>query len=111
MVIASKVKARPDSTNLQELKTSSKAVAESTAQVIATCRALSTQMESLDSKVDISQLSLIQSRRMEMDVQIRVLSLETQLEKERQQLFELRKMQYGGGGGASDQQVGDSGQK
>ena len=43
-MIASKVKARPESENLQELKASSKAVADSTAQVIATCRALSNQV-------------------------------------------------------------------
>ena len=41
MVIASKVKARSDSNNLQNLKSSSKVVAEATAQVIATCRTIS----------------------------------------------------------------------
>ena len=111
MVIASKVKARPDSDNLQELKSSSKAVAESTAQVIATCRALSAQADSRDARVDFGQLSLIQSRRLEMDIQIRVLSLESQLTKERQQLFELRKAQYGSGAAEGKQVVAQDGEK
>ena len=96
MVIASKVKARPESTNLGELKTTSKSVAESTAQVIATCRALSNE-DAQDSNLDLSTLSVHQSKRLEMEIQIKVLSLETQLEKQRQQLFELRKMQYSSG--------------
>ena len=47
-----------------------------------------------EQEVDITQLSVIQSKRLEMEIQIKVLSLETQLEKQRQQLFELRKTQY-----------------
>lgn len=94
VVIASKVKARPESENLQELKASSKAVADSTAQVIATCRAISNQVDPPEQEVDITQLSVIQSKRLEMELQIKVLSLETQLERQRQQLFELRKTQY-----------------
>ena len=93
MVIASKVKARSDSNKLQTLKTSSKVVAESTAQVIATCRTISST-EGNEETNDFSSLSVHQSKRLEMEIQIKVLELETQLEKQRQKLFSLRKLQY-----------------
>ena len=94
MVIASKVKARPESENLHGLKSTSKSVAESTAQVIATCRALGNEAYAAAETVDLSTLSVHQTKRLEMEIQVKVLSLETQLEKQREQLFELRKMQY-----------------
>ena len=52
------------------------------------------QVDPPEQEVDITQLSVIQSKRLEMELQIKVLSLETQLERQRQQLFELRKTQY-----------------
>ena len=93
MVIASKVKARTDSEKLQHLKTSSKVVAESTAQVIATCRTIS-NTDGVEENNDFSTLSVHQSKRLEMEIQIKVLELETQLEKQREKLFSLRKLQY-----------------
>ena len=93
MVIASKVKARSDSNKLQTLKTSSKVVAESTAQVIATCRTIS-NTDGIEENNDFSSLSVHQSKRLEMEIQIKVLEFETQLDKQRQKLFSLRKLQY-----------------
>lgn len=93
MVIASKVKARSDSNNLQSLKSSSKVVAEATAQVIATCRTIN-NAGNAEENTDFSSLSVHQSKRFEMEIQIKVLELETQLEKQRQKLFSLRKLQY-----------------
>ena len=43
---------------------------------------------------DFSALSVHQSKRLEMEIQIKVLELETQLEKQREKLFSLRKLQY-----------------
>merc|ERR1719211_233506 len=93
MVIASKVKARTESEKLQHLKTSSKVVAESTAQVIATCRTIG-NTDGMEESNDFSTLSVHQSKRLEMEIQIKVLELETQLEKQREKLFSLRKLQY-----------------
>lgn len=93
MVIASKVKARSDSEKLQNLKTSSKTVAESTAEVIATCRTIN-NADGVEENNDLRKLSVHQSKRLEMEIQIKVLELETQLGKEREKLFSLRKLQY-----------------
>ena len=93
MVIASKVKARSDSEKLKHLKSSSKDVAESTAQVIATCRTVSNACEN-DDNADFSSLSVHESKKKEMEIQIEVLTLETQLERQRKNLFSLRKLQY-----------------
>ena len=45
-------------------------------------------------KLDFEKLSFHQSKRLEMEIQIKVLELETNLQKERQKLFSLRKLQY-----------------
>ena len=94
MVIASKVKARAESEKLQNLKSSSKVVAESTAQVIATCKTINNDKEDGEKDEDFTTLSVHQSKRLEMEIQIKVLELETQLEKQREKLFSLRKLQY-----------------
>jgi huntingtin interacting protein 1 len=92
MVVASKVKARKDSTNLAALSLASKRVAEATGQVIATSRACHADAE--NEAVDLEKLSVHQSKKLEMEIQIKVLQLETQLERERKKLFSLRKLQY-----------------
>lgn len=94
MVLASKVKAKQGSQKLVALSSSSKSVGEATAQVIATCRACASQLAESEQEVDLSQLSVHQSKRLEMEVQIKVLELETMLEKQRQKLFAIRKLQY-----------------
>lgn len=44
--------------------------------------------------MDFSKLSLTQAKRLEMDSQVRVLELDSQLEKERRKLADLRKIHY-----------------
>jgi len=92
MVVASKVKARKESSNLAGLSAASKKVAEATAQVIATSRACRADAE--NEALDLEKLSVHQSKKLEMEIQIKVLELETQLERERKKLFTLRKLQY-----------------
>ena len=67
-------------------------VAEATAQVIATSRACYSAAE--NEGVDLEKLSFHQGKRLEMEIQIKVLELDAQLERERQKLFSLRKRQY-----------------
>ncbi len=94
MVLASRVKARPQSEKLDQLSASSKSVAEATAKVIATCRACALQVAESEDDIDLMSLTVHQSKRLEMEVQIRVLELETLLEKQRSKLFAIRKHQY-----------------
>ena len=94
MVLASRVKARKESVKLDHLSSSSKSVAEKTAVVVATARACASQMDESENEVDLMALSVHQSKRLEMEVQIKVLELETTLEKQRKKLFDIRKHQY-----------------
>merc|ERR1719273_3066374 len=94
MVLASRVKARKESEKLDHLSSSSKSVAEKTAFVVATARACASQMAESENEVDLMALSVHQSKRLEMEVQIKVLELETTLEKQRKKLFVIRKQSY-----------------
>ena len=49
---------------------------------------------SLISDLDFSNMTLHQAKRGEMESQVRVLELESELEKERQRLSELRRQHY-----------------
>jgi huntingtin interacting protein 1 len=75
-------------------------VAEATAQVIATSRACHSAAE--NEGVDLEKLSFHQGKRMEMEIQIKVLELENRLELERKKLFSLRKRQYAANNGDDD---------
>lgn len=44
--------------------------------------------------MDFSSLSLHKTKKMEMDVQVKVLELEKALEQAKQQLYKLRKQHY-----------------
>merc|ERR1719273_2359040 len=94
MVLASRVKARKESEKMDHLSSSSKTVAEKTAFVVATARACASHMTERENEIDLMALSVHQSKRLEMEVQIKVLELETTLEKQRKKLFEIRKHQY-----------------
>ena len=94
MVLASKVKAKKGSQKLEVLSSTSKAVGEATSRVIATCRALSSHLTNQENQVDLMALSVHQTKRLEMEVQVKVLELENMLEKEREKLFAIRKHQY-----------------
>ncbi|XP_075420990.1 huntingtin-interacting protein 1 isoform X2 [Tenrec ecaudatus] len=93
LVAASKVKADKDSPNLAQLQQASRGVNQATAGVVASTISGKSQIEETDS-MDFSSLTLTQIKRQEMDSQVRVLELETKLQKERQKLGELRKKHY-----------------
>ncbi|XP_032071668.1 huntingtin-interacting protein 1 isoform X2 [Thamnophis elegans] len=97
LVAASKVKADKDSVNLSKLQIASRGVNQATARVVASTKSGKSQIQEKDS-MDFSDMTLTQMKRQEMDSQVRVLELESQLQKERQRLGELRKKHYELGG-------------
>ncbi|XP_070591133.1 huntingtin-interacting protein 1 isoform X2 [Erythrolamprus reginae] len=97
LVAASKVKADKDSINLNKLQIASRGVNQATARVVASTKSGKSQIQEKDS-MDFSDMTLTQIKRQEMDSQVRVLELESQLQKERQRLGELRKKHYELGG-------------
>ncbi|XP_038669737.1 huntingtin-interacting protein 1 isoform X4 [Scyliorhinus canicula] len=93
LVAASKVKADKDNVNLGKLRQASKGVNEATASVVASTKSGKSQIEETDT-MDFSSMTLTQIKRQEMDSQVHVLELESQLQKERQRLGGLRKKHY-----------------
>ncbi|XP_053502393.1 huntingtin-interacting protein 1 isoform X3 [Ictalurus furcatus] len=93
LVAASKVKADKDSPNLARLQQASRGVSQATAGVVASTKSGKSQIEETDT-MDFTSMTLTQIKRKEMDSQVRVLELETQLQKERERLGELRKKHY-----------------
>ncbi|CAF3294935.1 unnamed protein product [Rotaria sp. Silwood2] len=93
LVAASNVKADRESKNREALSQASKAVNASTAQVVATAKNCSSIIDE-KSTMDFSSLSLHQTKRKEMDAQVKVLELEKALEQAKQQLYKLRKQHY-----------------
>ncbi|KRY93075.1 Huntingtin-interacting protein 1 [Trichinella pseudospiralis] len=92
LVVASRVKADRESNFLKELSTCSRSVSEAVAEVLQTVKVGKECLEEED--MDFSKLSLHQTKRLEMEKQIRLLELESLLEKERKSLGELRKHHY-----------------
>ncbi|OQR78291.1 huntingtin-interacting protein 1-like [Tropilaelaps mercedesae] len=92
LLVASKVKADRQSTRLAALSAASKAVMENTANVVATVKSCRQQVD--DSQDNIEGLSLHQAKRREMEIQVRALELETELNKERLRLGALRRRHY-----------------
>ncbi|XP_063812060.1 huntingtin-interacting protein 1 [Pseudophryne corroboree] len=93
LVAASKVKAEKNSANLTRLQQASKVVNHNAAGVVASTKSVKSQIEEKDT-MDFSSMTLTQIKRQEMDSQVRVLELESQLQKEREKLGELRKKHY-----------------
>ncbi|XP_032901935.1 huntingtin-interacting protein 1 isoform X2 [Amblyraja radiata] len=93
LVAASKVKADKDNCNLGRLREASKGVNEATAKVVASTKSGKFQIEEKDT-MDFSSMTLTQIKRQEMDSQVHVLELESQLQKERERLGGLRKKHY-----------------
>ncbi|CAF1156792.1 unnamed protein product [Adineta steineri] len=93
LVAASNVKADRESKNREALSQASKAVNSSTAQVVATAKNCAAIIEE-KSAMDFSSLSLHQTKRKEMDAQVKVLELEKALEQAKKQLYTLRKQHY-----------------
>ncbi|XP_033111530.1 huntingtin-interacting protein 1-like isoform X2 [Anneissia japonica] len=93
LVAASRVKAHKESENLKGLSTASKGVAQATASVVASSKS-GAQLTEEGDVTDFTKMSLTQTKRNEMNSQVRVLELENLLEKERVKLAELRKRHY-----------------
>lgn len=93
LVVASRVKADRNSNNLQQLTGASKQVTTATATVLATVKDCAQLMDEAE-EFDVTNLSLHQAKRIQMDLQVRVLELEKELEQERFRLGALRKHHY-----------------
>ena len=70
------------------------AVSEATGQVVASAQSGSQLTKEGAEKMDYSKLSLTQTKRLEMESQVKALELEKELEMERTRLAELRKIHY-----------------
>ncbi|KAM4577288.1 huntingtin interacting protein 1 related b isoform 2-T2 [Odontesthes bonariensis] len=93
LVAASKVKADRNSIKLSGLQQASRHVNEMAANVVASTKTGQEHLEDKDT-MDFSGMSLIKLRKEEMESQVKVLELESQLENERLRLGELRKKHY-----------------
>ncbi|XP_014214234.1 huntingtin-interacting protein 1 [Copidosoma floridanum] len=93
LVVASRVKADRNSSNLSALSEASRLVMQATGGVVATAKSCSQLVED-NEDMDISGLSLHQAKRLEMEAQVRVLELEQALETERLKLAALRRYHY-----------------
>ncbi|KAM9858306.1 huntingtin interacting protein 1 related b [Aulostomus maculatus] len=102
LVAASKVKADRNSKKLSTLQQASRHVNEMAANVVASTRTGQEHLEEKDT-MDFSGMSLIKLRKEEMESQVKVLELESQLENERLRLGELRKQHYVLGGVSPEQ--------
>lgn len=94
LVVASRVKADPSSQKLSRLSQSSKRVSESTGNIVATAKVCSEKLDNNVSKLDFSELSLTQAKKLEFECQAKVIELQFQVDKERQRLSSLRKRHY-----------------
>lgn len=93
LVVASRVKADRNSTNLQQLTHASKDVTNCTGVVVATVKDCSQLIDEAED-FDTSNLTLHQAKKLEMESQVRVLELEKELEMERLKLSSLRRRHY-----------------
>ncbi|TDH02377.1 hypothetical protein EPR50_G00172110 [Perca flavescens] len=93
LVAASKVKADRSNKKLNTLKQASRHVNDMAA-VVVTSTKHGQQQISDQGVMDFSGMSLIKLKTEEMEVQVKVLQLESQLEQERVRLGELRKRHY-----------------
>ncbi|XP_026813557.1 huntingtin-interacting protein 1 isoform X1 [Rhopalosiphum maidis] len=93
LVVASRVKASQNSDNLAELSQASRNVTNATATVVATAKSCA-QLVQQTEDLDLGVLNEHQTKRLEIECQVRVLELESSLEKERMKLSALRKLHY-----------------
>ncbi|KAL5016072.1 hypothetical protein ScPMuIL_005661 [Solemya velum] len=93
LVVASKVKADRGSKALSELSTASKGVSQATGNVVASAKTGAAIVEDKN-LMDFTKLTLHQTKKCEMQSQVRLLELESLLEKERVNLSDLRKQHY-----------------
>ncbi|KAK3085075.1 hypothetical protein FSP39_023884 [Pinctada imbricata] len=93
LVVASKVKADRRSQNMTKLSEASRGVTTATGKVVGSAKKAAAIIEE-QSLMDFTKLSLMESKRQEMQSQVRVLELEKELETERYKLGEIRKQHY-----------------
>lgn len=94
LVVASRVKANKDSEKLKNLTNAAKQVNQCTSNVVDASRVCAQLIEEETDKIDISSLSLHQTKKLEMETQVRLLELEEKLSKERMKLGLLRRQHY-----------------
>lgn len=94
LVVASRVKANKDSEKLKILTNAAKQVGQCTSNVVDASRVCAELIEREVDKVDISSLSLHQTKKLEMETQVKLLELEHELSKERIKLGVLRRQHY-----------------
>merc|ERR1711934_1095596 len=82
LVIASRVKAKEGSNAFNELRLASRVVSEATGRVVAIAKDSSATADSVD--LDFSQLSAHQSKTLEMETQVHLLKLESEVEREKE---------------------------
>ncbi|XP_063225058.1 huntingtin-interacting protein 1 isoform X2 [Bacillus rossius redtenbacheri] len=93
LVVASRVKAERHSPNLGALAQASRTVTQATGTVVATAQSCSELVQESDD-LDVSGLSQHQAKRLEYESQVRVIELETSLQRERERLAALRRHHY-----------------
>lgn len=94
LVVASRVKANKDSEKLKILTSVAKQVNQCTGNVVDTARVCAEMIEQEVDKIDFSSLSLHQTKKLEMETQVKLLELEDRLSKERIKLGILRRQHY-----------------
>lgn len=93
LVVASRVKAPRGSGSLLALQEASKHVSNSTGAVVAIAKDSSQRLE--DSQdLDFSTLSVHQAKTLEMEIQVKIMELQRDMESERKKLSSLRKNNY-----------------
>ncbi|XP_061763821.1 huntingtin-interacting protein 1-related protein-like [Nerophis ophidion] len=106
LVAASKVKADRGNRKLSTLQQASRHVNDMAAVVVTSTKHGQRQISD-EGSMDFSGMSLIKLKKEEMEAQVKVLQLESQLEQERVRLGELRKRHYDLGAGEDDRVNGD----
>ncbi|XP_047228532.1 huntingtin-interacting protein 1-related protein-like [Girardinichthys multiradiatus] len=107
LVAASKVKADRNNKKLYTLQQASRHVNDMAAVVVTSTKHGQQQITD-HSVMDFSGMSLIKLKKEEMEAQVKVLQLESQLEQERVRLGELRKRHYDLGGPGSPDAKNDN---
>ncbi|KAI6657202.1 Huntingtin-interacting protein 1-like isoform X2 [Oopsacas minuta] len=93
LVVTSQVKADKESGCLKDVKGASSKVSECVGQVIASAQVGAHQIEE-NEEIDFTNLSYVRAKKLERDMSINVLELESKLEKARLKLMNLRKSTY-----------------
>ncbi|KAK4471694.1 hypothetical protein MN116_005098 [Schistosoma mekongi] len=92
LVYASRVKTNSQSKMLNNLQITSKEVGKCTGNLIA-CVKKAIEAKHIE-ELDFSSLTLTQAKRMEVELQVKIIELETSLTNERQRLAQLRRDNY-----------------